>query len=80
MSPRDVYTRKTPLGYAREGDRLVEVESEQRLVRRIIAMRSSGLSLQKIAGQINADGITGKEGGRFYASTIQKIVGNEIHA
>ena len=45
-----------------------------------MAMRLDGMALGKIADTLNSDGITGKEGGRFYASTIQKIVGNEIHA
>ncbi len=41
--------------------------------------REDALSYQKIASQLNADGIKGKEGGRFHASTILKIVGNDLH-
>jgi len=26
-----------------------------------------------------ADGVTGKAGGKFYASTVHKIVGNDLH-
>ncbi len=40
-------------------------------------------SLERIgelrAAGLNEDGITGKLGGRFHASTISKIVGNDIH-
>jgi len=75
-----VYTRKTPLGYDRVGNDLVPVEGEQKTIRRIMALRDGGMSLQKIADRLNGEGVHGKEGGAFYASTIQKIVGNELHA
>ena len=39
-----------------------------------------GMSYDRIAKQLNADGVTGKAGGKFYASTVHKIVGNDLHA
>ena len=46
----------------------------------ILARRAEGISYKRIADQLNDDGIAGKNGGRFYASTIHKIVGNDLHA
>ncbi len=37
------------------------------------------MSYGKIAGRLNAEGIKGKQGGAFHASTIHKIVGNDLH-
>jgi hypothetical protein len=38
------------------------------------ARRRAGRSLGGIAAQLNADGVKGKAGGRFYASTISKVL------
>ena len=38
-----------------------------------------GSSYGKIAKRLNAEGITGKHGGSFHASTIHKIVGNDLY-
>ena len=53
---------------------------EQRTVRRILDLRDGRMSYGKIAKQLNTDGVTGKAGGKFYASTVHKIVGNDLHA
>ena len=49
------------------------------IVSEIRAMRQDGLSLHKIANDLNGRGIVGKRGGRFYASTIRAILGNDLH-
>jgi DNA invertase Pin-like site-specific DNA recombinase len=55
--------------------RVVKVnEGEAALVARINAMHAAGGSLLGIANTLNAEGLTGKTGGRFYASTIKAIV------
>jgi DNA invertase Pin-like site-specific DNA recombinase len=69
-----------PLGFAREGDKLVSDEREALLVARVGSMRSKGLSLRRIADALNAEGTRGKSGGRFHASTVRAILGNAIHA
>jgi len=68
-----------PLGYQGVDGRLVPVDDELRVVREVITMRESGLSFWKIAGQMNERGIVGKRGGRFYASTVRAICGNDLH-
>ena len=47
---------------------------------RILDLRGGGMSYDRIAKQLNADGVIGKAGGKFYASTVHKIVGNDLHA
>ena len=44
-----------------------------------MAERKAGRSLHKIAAALNDAGVKGKMGGRFYASTIAAILGNDIH-
>ena len=43
-------------------------------------MRDDGLSLHKIAADLNGRGIIGKRGGKFCASTIKAICDNNLHA
>ena len=69
----------TPLGYVRAGDDLHRDRGEQELIARIMGWRRDGISYDKIAKLLNAEGITGKQGGSFHASTIHKIVGNDLH-
>ena len=76
---RQVYA-PIPLGFTRDGDMLVPDAGERRTVRRILDLRGGGMSYGRIAQQLNADGVTGKAGGKFYASTVHKIVGNDLHA
>jgi hypothetical protein len=64
----------------RDGDMLVPDVGEQRTVKRILDLRGSRMPYDRIAKQLNADGVIGKAGGKFYASTVHKIVGNDLHA
>ena len=75
---RRVYNH-VPLGYVRDGDGLRTDEQEQAIIERIMTWRRGGSSYGTIAKRLNADGITGKQGGTFHASTIHKIVGNDLH-
>jgi site-specific DNA recombinase len=73
----------TPLGFDRVDEtgsdgkvikRLVPNVAEQAVVERIKRERSAGVSLGGIAAGLNADGIKGKAGGRFHASTVAKVL------
>ena len=76
----------TPLGFDKVEDgeradgsktyRLERNEEEAALVARIHALKAEGKSLLGIANTLNGEGIRGKTGGRFYASTIKAILGN----
>lgn len=68
-----------PLGYADEGGKLIPLDDELRVVAEIRSMHKDGLSLHKIAADLNGRGITGKRGGKFFASTVRAILGNDIH-
>lgn len=44
------------------------------IVARIVAERQAGASLYTIARGLNADGISGAQGGRWYASTVRYVL------
>lgn len=44
------------------------------IVRRIVSERQGGASLYTIAGGLNAEGIRGSAGGRWYASTVRFVL------
>ena len=79
-----------PLGYRAVEDgarsdgtrtyRLIADQREMEVVRRIHAMRAGGISMGRIAKALNEQGITGKAGGRFYASTVRQVLANPIQA
>jgi hypothetical protein len=53
-------------------------EDEAALVARIHTLKAEGKSLLGIANTLNGEGMKGKTGGRFYASTIKAILGNTV--
>jgi hypothetical protein len=69
-----------PLGFSRKGDMLVPDPDGMALVQRIREMHDAGVSLNRIAGILNEEGILGKSGGRWYATTIRKILANDLHS
>jgi site-specific DNA recombinase len=69
-----------PLGYEDQDGKLVPINEELLIVSEIKYMRGGGLSLHKIAADLNGRGIIGKRGGKFYASTIKAICDNDLHA
>lgn len=75
---RQVYS-PTPLGYRREGNRLVAEPAELATVARIRAWRAAGWSLGRIAAQLSADGAPTKRGGRWHASTVRYLLGNALY-
>jgi len=64
----------TPYGFDREGSRLVESAQEQVTIARMHAQRAAGDSLRAIARLLNTEGTTAKRGGRWYASTVGKVL------
>jgi site-specific DNA recombinase len=75
---RRVYNH-LPLGYRDNGGMLQPIDDEQITVAEIFDMHGKGMSLHKIANELNGRGIVGKRGGAFYASTVRAIVNNPIH-
>lgn len=68
-----------PLGYDRDDMSLCKNEVELQVVKRIYKLRDNGLSYGKIAKCLNDEGIVGKKGGQFFASSISHIVKNDIY-
>lgn len=75
---REVYG-PTPLGYERDGMTLQPVSSELALVARMRAMHGDGMSLHAIAAKLNADGATGKRGGRWHAKTVRHVLRSALY-
>lgn len=74
----EVYNH-APLGYRAEDGKLVPIDEEQRVVADIRQLRGKGLSMRRIADDLNSRGIIGKRGGRYYASTIKAILDDDLH-
>ena len=68
-----------PLGYEAQDGKLVPINEELLIISEIKYMRDDGLSLHKIAADLNGRGIIGKRGGKFYASAIKAICDNDLH-
>ena len=68
-----------PLGYANADGKLVPIDEELLVVAEIKEMRGNGMSLEKIAADLNARGIIGKRGGKYHGMTVKKILDNSLH-
>jgi site-specific DNA recombinase len=75
---REVYS-PVPLGFVAQDGRLLPSAAETEIIANILSLRSEGQSLRQIAAHLNGRGILGKNGGRFYASTIKAVLANSIH-
>ena len=69
----EVYST-TPFGFDAIEGRLVEVKREAKIVGEILRQREAGMSLADIANHLNAQGIEGKRGGRWFASTVRYLI------
>jgi len=69
-------TGNVPFGYSLDADgiTLVPVAAELEVLARIQECRAAGLSLQRIADELNDAGVIGKAGGRWYASTVRQVL------
>ena len=61
-------------GYRAEGGELVEDPTEQAVIARMLAMRSSGTSLNTVANTLNHEGVPTKRGGRWSAASVARII------
>ena len=66
-----------PFGYSAIEGRLVAVESEALIVADILSKRASGSTLTEIADYLNHAGITGKKGGRWFASSVSYLINRQ---
>jgi DNA invertase Pin-like site-specific DNA recombinase len=69
-----------PYGFERKGDLLVAVKAEQAVIEQMRVWRDGGTSLRQIAALLSEKGVATKAGGRrWYASTVQKVLENDLH-
>lgn len=69
-----------PFGYEAIEGRLVTVKREAKIVAEILRRRDAGESFAAIADELNARGIEGKRGGRWFASTVRYVVNRQARA
>ena len=67
-----------PFGYSEIEGRLEVVEAEAQIVAEINCMRFEGSSMQAIANYLNEQGIKGKQGGKWYASSVRCILQRKV--
>ncbi len=69
-------TSHPPLGFRTSGRQhhMVPVPGEVAAVRRILELWRAGRSYRAIAAQLSREGVPTKQGGRWHASTIKKVV------
>lgn len=63
-----------PFGYREVDGKLQAVKKETELVAEIISKRQAGETLQAIAAWLNGQGIIGKQGGKWYASSVSYVL------
>lgn len=63
-----------PFGFREVDARLEEVKEETAIVTQILKAREQGQTLRAIADELNQQGIKGKQGGKWYASTIRYLI------
>lgn len=63
-----------PFGYKEINKRLEVVKHEADLVADIFSKRAAGETLQSIAQALNEQGVIGKQGGKWYASSVSCIL------
>lgn len=68
---------RLPMGYRRSDDGVDVVEAEAEIVRLIFELRTAGSTLHQIAEHLNDQGSRSRRGGRWYASSVREILGNE---
>jgi site-specific DNA recombinase len=66
-----------PFGFEAIEGRLVAVKHETKIVGEILRMRKGGTSYGEIADTMNARGVEGKRGGRWYASTVRYLINRQ---
>ena len=75
---REVYS-PTPYGFDREEGALKVNPEEQKTVAMIKKLRKKGYTLRQIADELNRMTVPTKQGGRWYASTVNYILRNSLY-
>jgi hypothetical protein len=57
-----------------DGGKLVDDVGECEVVGDVLALRGEGLSIRAIVDEMNARGVSTRDGGRFHIATVQRIL------
>ena len=68
---------RTPYGYTAQHGKMVIVEEQAEVVRKIFEMKKSGSTYQQIVDALNSQGYVNKSGNKWAISSVQVILGNE---
>ena len=68
---------RTPYGYVAQQGKMVIVEDQAEVVRKIFEMKKSGSTYQQIVDNLNKDGYVNRSGSKWAISSVQVILGNE---
>ena len=68
-----VYSGNIIYGKYRDGDKLIDDDSELEIVNKIRELRKSGLSYFKISDRLNELGILSKKGKRWYGNSVRNV-------
>lgn len=65
-----------PYGYdfSEDGRRLLVNRYEQSVIKRVVRLRTKGMSLRSIAQQLNKDGVDAKLGNTWYPEAVRRIL------
>jgi site-specific DNA recombinase len=76
---KKVYCPYPPLGFINQDGKLIRDPKAYKIVEEIQIYHSNGWSLRQIANHFNTQGVKGSKNGKFHASTIKKILNNNIY-
>ncbi len=76
---KKVYCGPTPLGFDKLDGNLVVNEAEMNIVSKIRLWHKEGIKLNTIARWCNESGYKTKKDKKFFHTTIEKIVNNNIY-
>lgn len=68
---------RTPYGYTAQHGKMVIVEEQADVVRKIFKMKKNGSTYQQIVDTLNSQGYVNKSGNKWAISSVQVILGNE---
>ena len=70
---------RTPYGYAVLDRHLVRNDGEAPIVRRMFERYLAGEGVRRIAGELNADGVTNRRGRPWTASAVRLVLRNQVY-
>ena len=65
---------QVPFGWRKLGGKLIPLTKEQKAIKQIKQWRKKGLSLHKIAERLSLSGVRTKNGGKWQAKTVSRIL------